>query len=391
MLYYLWFQHVQAVSVTCGRACTDLALFLFNAGSVKIITCAPLLRNTAYWPVKGRVLRCDMRPFALQFAAYCMFAGRRLIWWHKITNKYLHSGNLIINYQFYIWKINQTRNNGFKHRNMNTSYPCAKINLGLNIVSKRPDGYHDIETVFYPIGLCDRLEIEKRDDAALPYCRLNLNGMAIDGQVKDNLVVKAYSLLKESYPQIPNISASLTKNIPSQAGMGGGSSDCAFMIRMLNSEFNLGLSNGEMRTFAAKLGADCAFFITPSPAFATGIGERLETINLDLSRYAFGIVKPPVAVSTKEAFANVKPHKPSKCCKDIVMQPIETWKYELENDFEESIFMNHKEIGEIKQTLYRMGAVYAAMSGSGSAVFGIFNQVPEDFNSHFKNCFTAIV
>ena len=255
-------------------------------------------------------------------------------------------------------------------------YPCAKINLGLNIVNKRPDGYHNLETVFYPIRLCDKIEI---------------NGMEINGSTQDNLVIKAYNKIKKEYPQLPDITVSLTKNIPTQAGMGGGSSDCAFTMTMLNRMFRLNITTTQLQKHAAELGADCAFFINAVPAFATGIGEKLTPIPLDLSKYTFGIVKPNVAISTKEAFANITPTIPQKCCKDIVMQPMETWKDELINDFEQSIIPQHPEINEIKQELYRMGAVYSAMSGSGSAVFGIFRKKPENLDNIFKGYFTAII
>lgn len=272
-------------------------------------------------------------------------------------------------------------------------YPCAKINLGLNIVNKRPDGYHNLETVFYPIRLCDKIEINERkySQQHKEPCLLEINGMEINGSTQDNLVIKAYTKIKKEYPQLPDITVSLTKNIPTQAGMGGGSSDCAFTMTMLNRMFRLNITTTQLQKHAAELGADCAFFINAVPAFATGIGEKLTPIPLDLSKYTFGIVKPNVAISTKEAFANVTPTIPQKCCKDIVMQPMETWKDELINDFEQSIIPQHPEINEIKQELYRMGAVYSAMSGSGSAVFGIFRKKPENLDNIFKGYFTAII
>lgn len=275
---------------------------------------------------------------------------------------------------------------------MITVYPCAKINLGLNIVSKRPDGYHNLETVFYPLPLCDKIEIEKANDTnhGQP-CTLNIEGINIEGNLADNLVVKAYMLLKEKFEdKLPNVNIRLTKNIPSQAGMGGGSSDCAFTITTLNNMFNLDMQISEMQHIAIKLGADCAFFINPIPSFGTGIGEILSPIKLDLSNYIFALVKPQVKISTKEAFSNVKPTKPELCCKDIVTQPIETWKDLLVNDFEQSITLLHPEIEEIKQKLYKLGASYAAMSGSGSTVFGIFKEAPTNLISEFPNCFTAI-
>ena len=275
---------------------------------------------------------------------------------------------------------------------MATVYPCAKINLGLNIVNRRPDGYHGLETVFYPIPLCDKIVIEQRGhDSGNRPCTINVDGMPIEGNTSDNLVVKAYMFLKQRCPDLPNVNIRLTKNIPSQAGMGGGSSDCAYTITALNSMFKLGLQESEMQRLAAQLGADCAFFVNPVPAFATGIGDKLSPIELDLGKYVFAIVKPRVRISTKEAFANIVPAIPPRCCKDIVKQPIETWKDALVNDFEQSITAQHPEIAAIKLKLYKLGAVYAAMSGSGSALFGIFKQKPVGFHSEFKDCFTVLI
>lgn len=266
-------------------------------------------------------------------------------------------------------------------------YPCAKINLGLNVVSKRNDGYHNLETVFYPVSIVDELRIEKQSPTQatdIPSCLLSVDGMEIEGNNQDNLVVKAYNLLKSHFPTLPNISVKLTKNIPTQAGMGGGSSDCAYTITTLNKMFNLNMSIPEMQGLSAKLGADCAFFVNPLPSFATGIGERLAPIDIDLNKYTLVVVKPPLKISTKEAFSKITPKKPAKCCIDIVRQPIETWKDELVNDFEQSMFSLHPEAADIKRTLYDMGAIYASMSGSGSAFFGIFGHEPKDVKEVFN-------
>lgn len=271
--------------------------------------------------------------------------------------------------------------------------PCAKINLGLNVVSKRPDGYHNLETVFYPVGIKDEILIETVPDKISPRydCSLNIKGINIDGDLQQNLIVKAYKLLKQRYTSIPKINVTLTKNIPTQAGMGGGSADCAFTIRMLNDGFNLGMSIKEMQKTATELGADCPFFINPTPSFATGIGEILTPIDLNLSQYKIAIVKPPIMISTKEAFANITPKKPTMCCRDIVMQPIETWKEKLVNDFEQSISNSHPEIIKIKNKLYDLGAIYASMTGSGSALFGIFDKNISNLDKEFKDCLTYIV
>lgn len=273
------------------------------------------------------------------------------------------------------------------------TYPCAKINLGLNVVARRDDGYHDLETVFYPVSLCDRLEIEERRSGEYPDdpCRLVTDGVSISGKLNDNLVVKAYNLLRTLHPDLPPVDIRLTKNIPSQAGMGGGSADCAFTIKMLNYMFSLGLSTIDMQQLATRLGADCAFFINPVPSYATGIGELLTPIDVKLSGYSITIVKPPVMISTREAFARIVPHKPAACCKDIVARPVEEWKDLLANDFEQSISDIHPEIGRIKQSLYSAGAVYAAMSGSGSTLFGIFRHQQKNIENMFNGYFTATV
>ena len=266
-------------------------------------------------------------------------------------------------------------------------YPIAKINLGLHVVNKRPDGYHDLETVFYPIAINDELWIEEGGND----CSLCIDGLPIEGSVENNLVVKAYRAVKKRCPQLPPVSITLKKQIPMQAGMGGGSADCAYTITALNTMFRLGMNEEEMCSMAKSLGADCPFFINPKPAYATGIGEKLSPIPLRLDGYHIAIVKPPLAISTKEAFAGITPKRPDKCCRDIVAQPVETWKDELKNDFEENIAPKHPEIADIKQRLYDMGAVYAAMSGSGSALFGIFKESPACLQESFNGCFTAIV
>lgn len=270
-------------------------------------------------------------------------------------------------------------------------FPCAKINLGLNIVGKREDGYHNLETVFYPIPLHDALEIKYMDEK-FPSdvdCDLKVTGNAVDCDDQNNLVVKAYNILAADY-KLPRVHTHLYKHIPSQAGLGGGSSDAAFMIRLLDERFRLNIGNPEMERYAAKIGADCAFFIEADPAYAEGIGDVLmpaDDARGNLHGYYLTVVKPDVAVSTKEAYSAITPRKPAKCCRDIVRQPIETWKDELVNDFEEPIFKIHPELADIKSKLYDLGASYAAMSGSGSALFGIFKQQPEGVEQAFKGLF----
>lgn len=268
------------------------------------------------------------------------------------------------------------------------TFPQAKINLGLNIVSRRPDGYHDLETVFYPIPLHDTLEIRTMDqrfpsDTA---CDLKVTGDAIACNEDDNLVVRAYRLLAADYV-IPRVHAHLYKQIPSQAGLGGGSSDAAYMIRLIDERYRLNLGNAEMECYAARLGADCAFFISAEPAFATGIGDQLSPVNITcLHGLHLVVVKPDIAVSTREAYSMVQPRLPKKSCRDIVSQPIETWASQLANDFEPSVFAQHPELARIKEQLYRQGAIYAQMSGSGSALYGIYNTEPHDMEKAFPNC-----
>lgn len=271
------------------------------------------------------------------------------------------------------------------------TFPCAKINLGLNIVNKRSDGYHELQTVFYPTKLTDTLEIKRMDDE-FPVdtaCDLKIYGIPVACNEQDNLVVKAYNLIAQDY-DLPRIHAHLFKQIPSQAGLGGGSSDAAYMIRLLDERFRLNMGNAEMERYAARLGADCAFFITAEPSYATGIGEILEPTDGPwdaLDTYYICIVKPDIAISTKEAFAHIVPQMPAKCCRDIVRQPIETWRDELTNDFEKPLFALHPELADIKQRLYQEGAIYAQMSGSGSALFGIFDH-KVDIGRAFDGMFT---
>jgi 4-diphosphocytidyl-2-C-methyl-D-erythritol kinase len=273
------------------------------------------------------------------------------------------------------------------------TFPDCKINLGLNVVERRPDGYHNLETVFYPVPITDALEVQAMDELfpSAVDCDLKVTNLVIEGDEQRNLVVRAYQLLKQDFPQLPRVHVHLYKNIPTQAGMGGGSSDCAFMLSLLNEQFALGLSKQQLIGYAARLGADCAFFILNEPAYAEGIGERLQPVDLRLQGMYLDVVRPDIPVSTKEAFSLIKPQRPAKNCRDIVMQPVETWREELKNDFEQGVFALHPEIALIKQQLYEQGAVYAAMSGSRSAVFGLFREPQADFSSRFPSMFTAFM
>lgn len=250
------------------------------------------------------------------------------------------------------------------------TFPNAKINLGLNVVEKRPDGYHNIETVFYPLPLEDALEVNlsKEQDGTI---RLYQTGMEITGSVEDNLVVKAYRLLDKVH-RLSGVDVHLFKHIPSGAGLGGGSSDAAFMLKSLNELFELNLSAGRLEEYAARLGADCAFFVRNQPTYAEGIGNLFSPVHCSLQGHQYIVVKPDVFVSTREAFSRVCPHRPQRPVREVVRLPPEQWKGLLANDFEASVFPRFPLIGEIKEELYRLGAIYASMSGSGSAVFGLF-------------------
>lgn len=272
------------------------------------------------------------------------------------------------------------------------TFPCAKINLGLNITSKRKDGYHNLETIFYPVPLTDALEVKLMHDdfPSDEPCDLKITGNAVDCDEKNNLVVKAYTLLAQDF-KLPRVHTHLVKRIPMQAGLGGGSADGAFMIRLLDERFRLNMGIAEMERYASQLGSDCAFFITTEPSFATGRGEVLEPVNIaeqNLKGYYIAIVKPAIAVSTREAFKQIICRQPEHCCRDIVRQPVETWKTVLTNDFEEPAFKQHPELADIKQRLYDLGAVYAQMSGSGSAFFGLFRTDPQQLKNTFPACYT---
>ena len=266
-------------------------------------------------------------------------------------------------------------------------YPNAKINIGLNVVEKRPDGYHNLETVFYPIGLQDILEIQEID-TDVPACgyRLKVTGTVLDGSPEDNLVVRALKLLKRDF-DLPPVSIGLYKHIPTGAGLGGGSADAAFTVKTLNERFKLGLTIEQMENYCSQLGADCSFFIQNKPVFATGIGNVFHPVELNLKYKQLVLVKPDIFVSTKDAYAKVKVQHPKKQLPELLAQPIETWKDTVVNDFETSVFSKYPEIAAIKDQMYDLGAVYASMSGSGSSVFGIFEDPVENIDEKFSGMF----
>lgn len=260
-------------------------------------------------------------------------------------------------------------------------YPNAKINLGLNVVAKRPDGYHDIETAFYPIPLQDALEV-----ADAPTFRFRMAGTPLDCPAGDNLVIKVLQMVEQDF-KLPELDIFLYKHIPSGAGLGGGSSDAAFMLMLLNERFGLGLTKEEMKARLATLGADCPFFVENRPVLATGIGDVITPIDLSLAGWTLVLVKPDIAVSTAEAYAGVKPQKPATPIAEILKLPVEQWQGRLCNDFEESVFARHPEIAATRDLLLDLGATYAAMSGSGSAVFGLFKAPLEDIDKAFAGMF----
>ena len=254
----------------------------------------------------------------------------------------------------------------------------CKINLGLNITEKRADGYHNIETAFYPVQWHDAIEIIQAADSAVSPS-FTATGLVIPGKKADNICLKAYMVLKKDFPKLPTIKMHLHKSVPVGAGLGGGSGNGAFTLQLINKKFNLGLSSEQLIDYAFQLGSDCPFFIVNQPCFATSRGEKMEVISLDLSGYSILIIHPGIHINTALAFSKLEPQKPIKSIRDIIQQPVETWKKELVNDFEKTIFREFPEIKTIKQLLYNRGALYVSLSGSGSSIYGIFakNDLPQ--------------
>ncbi len=250
-------------------------------------------------------------------------------------------------------------------------FPNAKINLGLNVIRKRKDGYHEVETGIYPVPLHDALEITIAKKTSF-----TSTGLSVPGDEKDNSILKAYKLLKKDFNDLPPIAVHLHKAIPVGAGLGGGSADGAFALRLMNSLFDLYLEDWFLEDYAAQLGSDCPFFIESTPKIASGRGEILEDIQIDLKGKWLVLVNPGLHIGTKEAYEGLTPKQPKHNLKEILAST-DSWKELLTNDFEESIFRKHPVIGAIKNLLYDSAAFYAAMSGSGSTVFGLFDQEPE--------------
>ena len=251
-------------------------------------------------------------------------------------------------------------------------FPNCKINLGLHILRKRIDGFHDIETILYPLAIRDALEIIQDDSINDVWFRSS--GLPLNIGDENNICKKAYDLLKKDFPLLPVVKMHLHKVIPSGAGLGGGSSNGAATLQLLNQQFQMGLAEDQLLTYAAQLGSDCPFFIKNKPCVATGRGEILNEIELDLSSYTMIIVNPGIHISTVQAFSEIIPDDSQELMKDAIKLPLRTWKNSLTNDFEKPIFNQYPEIAKVKEQLYLAGALYASMSGSGSSLFGIFKK-----------------
>jgi len=260
-------------------------------------------------------------------------------------------------------------------------FPPCKINLGLSVLSKRPDGYHNLETCFYPVPWTDVLEIIPADSF-----EFSSTGNVIPGTPEENLCVKAYQVLKKDFELEP-VKIHLHKIIPSGAGLGGGSSDAAHTLRLLNEKFAIGLSQQKLMEYAAQLGSDCAYFIQDKAMLGTGRGEILSETSLSLKGKFLVLVKPDIHVSTADAFSGIRPATPHRAISEIIQYPRQQWKGVLKNDFEDTVFNKHPAIKRIKEKLYELGAVYAAMSGTGSAVAGIFDG-EIDVSRHFLDATT---
>lgn len=272
-----------------------------------------------------------------------------------------------------------------------TVFPNAKINLGLNIVARRSDGYHDLETVFYPVPLCDELKLSIRQMGD-PHGEISFfaGGNPIEATKDDNLVVKAYRLLNEDYA-LPSLQVELSKRIPIGAGLGGGSADAAFMLNALNEIGSLSLNAEELEKYASQLGADCAFFIQNKPVLATGIGNEFHPLtHFSLAGKYIVLVHPHLHISTKEAYAGVTPRSATDNLSLLLQAPIETWRERVKNDFEPSVFAQYPLIRQLKEEMYAQGAVFALMSGSGSTVYGIFHQLPQGIEEHFSLYFVYV-
>jgi len=262
-------------------------------------------------------------------------------------------------------------------------FPNAKINIGLNVIEKRLDGYHNIESVFYPIPLYDVLEVIENSGSA-DGIQFQSTGISIPGNISDNLCVRAYNLIAKDYV-LPKVKVHLHKIIPIGAGLGGGSSNAAFFIKLLNEKFELGISWGEQHNYARQLGSDCSFFITNKPVVAEEKGDVYESIAINLDGYYIAVINPAIHINTTDAYTHLKPQKPvSSLENDLLKLPMIEWRSKIKNDFEVSVFERFPLIDKLKQQLYKMGAIYASMSGSGSSVYGLFEK-ETNIKDHFKD------
>lgn len=257
-------------------------------------------------------------------------------------------------------------------------FPNAKINIGLNITEKRDDGYHNIESIFYPVQWCDALECIPSDTF-----QYNSTGLTIEGALENNLIYKAYKLLQPHFSIQQEANIHLHKAIPMGAGMGGGSADGAFALKLFNEVFKCNKSDEELIKMAGQLGSDCPFFIKNEATFCYDRGVLFKNINLDLSTYFIAIINPGIHISTQEAYSGIHPKAPETSLLELIQEPIATWKEKIKNDFENRLLDKHTKIADIKEKLYSEGALYASMTGSGSTVYGIF-QKQTDLKEHFR-------
>lgn len=255
-------------------------------------------------------------------------------------------------------------------------FPPCKINIGLHITGKRPDGYHDLESIFFPVPLTDALEVIETNGVPPGSHMFSSSGLNVPGDPESNLVIKALRLVQARYT-LPSLAVHLHKVIPTGAGLGGGSSDGVMMLHLLNRKFLLGMSTAELMEHAVQLGSDCPFFVESTPAYVTGRGEHLESIELNLAGCWLLLIHPGIHISTAEAFGMIQPKTLSGLLKDYVRLPVEQWKGHIFNDFEQPLVERHPLVGQLRDSLYEAGAMYAAMSGSGSAVYGLFREEPE--------------
>ena len=279
------------------------------------------------------------------------------------------------------------------------AFPNCKINLGLHITEKRQDGYHNLQTIFYPVPWCDIVEIinlkssiynQKNDSSDFRFqiedSRFKASGIPVPGDPRKNLCIRAWELLKKDYPQLPSVYIHLHKIIPMGAGLGGGSSDGACVLKTLNEQFTLNLNAEQINRYALALGSDCPFFMENKPSYATGRGEILEPVALDLSNYKIVFINAGIHISTKWAFENIQPQQPQKDLREVIALPITEWKHTLCNDFEAPVIAANPQIGEIKEALYADGALYTSMTGSGSTIFGIYPKY-QSINLNFPSTY----